>query len=175
MAQLPGTGPVHLPEHPAFWIIARCSYQTLNLLRPLALLLFITALPALVFMRRRKPWVLFRLMLLGWNVLFITFSLNLSNFPRIPIWNPCGHQRKGELRCSIYAILSRGGRVIAEKPINRRYNHRKIWVSNKNLLWYNGEFCHGSAEKPQLLLWGQGAAGQDNKLFYVYITSMRTA
>ncbi len=45
--------------------LARQSCQTLNLLRPLALLLFITALPALVFMRLRKPWVLFRLILLG--------------------------------------------------------------------------------------------------------------
>lgn len=48
-----------------YYFPARQTYQTLNLLRPLALLLFIIALPALVFIRLRKPWVLFRLMLLG--------------------------------------------------------------------------------------------------------------
>jgi hypothetical protein len=54
-----------LTDSLASWTIARLSNQTLNLLRPLALLLLITALPALVFIRRRKPWVLFRFMLLG--------------------------------------------------------------------------------------------------------------
>jgi len=52
-------------KYPATHKIARQPAQTLNLLRPLALLQLSTALPALVFMRCRKPWVLFRLVLLG--------------------------------------------------------------------------------------------------------------
>ena len=38
---------------------------------PFALLDARTALPAAVFILERNPWVLFLLMLLGWNVLFI--------------------------------------------------------------------------------------------------------
>jgi hypothetical protein len=37
---------------------------------PFALLLLITALPDLVAILTRKPWVLNLLFLLGWNVLF---------------------------------------------------------------------------------------------------------
>jgi len=45
--------------------------QAESLLRPLALLERITALPPRVAMRARKPWVRLRRKLLGWKVCFI--------------------------------------------------------------------------------------------------------
>jgi hypothetical protein len=42
-----------------------CQPETDKRLRPLALLLQMTARPALVFILLRKPWVRFRFMLLG--------------------------------------------------------------------------------------------------------------
>lgn len=47
---------------------------------PLALLLLITALPDLVAILTRKPWVLNLLFLLGWNVLFGMAFLYYSCF-----------------------------------------------------------------------------------------------
>jgi len=43
--------------------------------RPFARRRFNTRRPALVAMRARKPWVRARLILLGWNVRFMTFYL----------------------------------------------------------------------------------------------------
>ena len=47
-------------------------FYTANLFLPFALRAEITFLPFFVFIRVRKPWVLFLGVLCGWNVLFIT-------------------------------------------------------------------------------------------------------
>jgi hypothetical protein len=47
---------------------------TLSLFRPLARRRFNTSWPPLVAIRARNPWVFFRLLLLGWNVLFMIFA-----------------------------------------------------------------------------------------------------
>jgi hypothetical protein len=44
---------------------------TVSLFRPLARLRLSTSRPLLVDIRSWKPWTFFRLLLLGWNVLFI--------------------------------------------------------------------------------------------------------
>ena len=47
---------------------------TVSLFRPFALLRLITFRPFGVLIRTRKPWVRFRLLLLGWYVRFMTSS-----------------------------------------------------------------------------------------------------
>ena len=50
------------------------AIRTARFLRPFALLRLMTRRPFLVDILTRKPWVLLREMLLGWNVLFIVFT-----------------------------------------------------------------------------------------------------
>lgn len=58
--------------------------QTVRRFRPLRRRRLITALPARVLMRTRKPWVFFRLRLFGWYVLFTsTYPRHIRN-PRPP-------------------------------------------------------------------------------------------
>jgi len=51
--------------------ILKIRAQTVNLFLPFSLLLFRTLRPLFVLIRSIKPWVLFRLILLGWYVLFM--------------------------------------------------------------------------------------------------------
>jgi len=55
-------------------VSARALYQAESILRPLALRLFITRRPPLVAILARKPWVLFILRTLGWNVRFMIIT-----------------------------------------------------------------------------------------------------
>jgi hypothetical protein len=55
---------------------ARSRAQAESRFRPFWRRRFKTSRPPLVRMRTRKPWVRFRLRLLGWNVLFISSSLD---------------------------------------------------------------------------------------------------
>jgi len=55
----------------ASWGSAKALYQAESILRPLALRLFRTRRPPLVAILARKPWVLFILRTLGWNVRFM--------------------------------------------------------------------------------------------------------
>ena len=68
-------------------------YQADSRVRPLALLRFNTCLPALVAMRERNPWVLLRLMTLGWKVLFIIFpekvALRKSGYSSVSSFRQC--------------------------------------------------------------------------------------
>ena len=54
--------------------------QTAKRLRPFARLALITALPPLVFILTRKPWVLARFVFDGWYVLFI-LKPSIVSFP----------------------------------------------------------------------------------------------
>ena len=60
------------------------SSETVNFLRPLALLVLNTLLPLAVLMRLRKPCLLDLFLLDGWNVRFIVYQyLQLFQFLRV--------------------------------------------------------------------------------------------
>ena len=61
-----------------------------SLARPLARRRFSTRRPALVAMRARKPWVRARLILLGWNVRFITWYLVKKQALLGPVFQKAG-------------------------------------------------------------------------------------
>jgi len=58
----------------ASWGNANIFYQAVSILRPLALRRLITKRPPLVAILARKPWVLFILRTLGWNVRFMMIA-----------------------------------------------------------------------------------------------------
>mgnify|MGYP006911140979 FL=1 len=58
----------------ASWGSAKALCQAESTLRPLALRLFMTKRPPFVAILARKPWVLFILRTLGWNVRFMIIT-----------------------------------------------------------------------------------------------------